>query len=96
MIGQSRRQQSPQSGGATPDLGLHTRMAARRRLHLRMTACSAGALLSSAVAWLAGLSLLAHALLAAAGFAAGFLYPLRRLPEWALGWLSNRIGLSYE
>ncbi|MCY4354425.1 MAG: hypothetical protein OXC09_06535 [Truepera sp.] len=71
-------------------------MAARRRLHLRMTVCSAGALLSSAVAWLAGLSLLAHALLTTAGFAAGFLYPLRRLPEWALGWLSNRIGLSYE
>lgn len=96
MIGQSRRQQSPQTGRPTPDLGLHTRMAARRRLHLRMTACSAGALLSSAVAWLAGLSLLAHALLTTAGFAAGLLYPLRRLPEWALGWLSNRIGLSYE
>ena len=98
MIGQSRRQQpqSLQAGRPTPDLGLHTRMAARRRLHLRMTACSAGALLSSAVAWLAGLSLLAHALLMAAGFAAGLLYPLRRLPEWALGWLSDRIGLSYE
>ena len=96
MIRQSRRQQSLQAGGPTPDLGLHTRMAARRRLHLRMTACSAGALLSSAVAWLAGLSLLAHALLMAAGFAAGLLYPLRRLPEWALGWLSDRIGLSYE
>lgn len=98
MISQSRHQQpqSPQTGRPTPDLGLHTRMAARRRLHLRMTACSAGALLSSAVAWLAGLSLLAHALLTTAGFAAGLLYPLRRLPEWALGWLSNRIGLSYE
>lgn len=94
MIGPSQRR-LPAKLQSDP-LSLHERLSRKKLWHWRLHVCSGAALLASVVAWALGLPLGLHAALVAASFALGFLWPIRAVAPWALGWIESRAGYSYR
>ena len=94
MIKPSQRRQK--RAPATTDLNLHTQMAGARSWHWRLIGASAVATGVSVVVWLLGISLLWHLLLVTVSFLVGLAYPVRGSAPWALSWIANKAGLSYQ
>lgn len=93
MIQKSKRH-SHQKPGLT--LEVHQHLAQQRYWHHRLVVCSIGALTGAMIGWLASLGLAAHWMALGAGFLLAFFIPVPRSEPWALSWIRNQIGLSYE
>jgi hypothetical protein len=96
MIERSHRRKTPK---AQPDpevlLRLHERLASQRLWFFRLLIASGLALAVSFVLWLVRVSLVWHLIGIALGFIAG-LFIQRSMKSWALTWIRERSGLSYE
>lgn len=96
MIQRSQRGKQPQTSESRPvNLTLHERIASRRLWFLRLMTASTAALALSFVLWLFRVPLEVHLGGIALGFIAG-LFARRRMQSWALSWIRERSGLSYE
>jgi hypothetical protein len=76
-------------------LHLHERLASRRLWFFRLVTASASALIVSFVLWLIRVPLTWHLLGIALSFIAG-LFVQRPMKTWAIAWIRERVGLSYE
>ncbi len=77
-------------------LEVHKGMASKRYWANRLIVCSLGALLASVLGWIFSLELPLHWLILGLGFLAGFAFPLQSTQAWALAWIRDQVGLSYE
>jgi hypothetical protein len=96
MIERSHRHKAPKS---QPDpavlLRLHECLAAQRLWFLRLLIGSSLALVVSLILWLVRVPLVWHLTGIALAFLAG-LFSQRSMTAWALAWIRERAGLSYE
>lgn len=96
MIQRSQRGKQPRATEARPiSLTLHERIASQRLWFLRLMTASTVALALSFVLWLVRVPLEYHLGGIAVGFIAG-LFARRPMQSWALAWIRERAGLSYE
>lgn len=96
MIQRSQRGKQPRASEAHPiALNLHERIASQRLWFLRLMTASTVALALSFVLWLLRVPLEYHIGGIAVGFLAG-LFARRPMQSWALAWIRERAGLSYE
>lgn len=94
MIKPSRRRQ-PKPAPKT-ELELHIQLARARSRQQRLIGASAVATGVSVILWLLGVPLAWHLGAVTLSFLAGLAYPVRGLASWALSWISQRAGLSYQ
>jgi hypothetical protein len=96
MIERSHRRKTPKT---KPDpetlLRLHERLASQRLWFFRLFIASSIALVVSFILWLTSVPLTWRLLSLALGFVAG-LFVQRSMKTWALAWIRDRAGLSYE
>jgi hypothetical protein len=96
MIQRSQRGKQPQTSELRPvKLNLHERIASQRLWFLRLMTASTVALALSFVLWLLRVPLEYHLVGIALGFITG-LFVRRPMQAWALAWIRERAGLSYE
>jgi hypothetical protein len=96
MIQRSQRNKASRASEPRPTtLNLHERLASQRLWFLRLMTASTVALALSFVLWLVRVPLEYHLVGIALGFLAG-LFARRPMRSWALGWIRERSGLSYE
>jgi hypothetical protein len=93
MIQPSQRQRTLKK---VASLELHKHLARRRYWATRLSVCSSVALGVSSLCWLSSVRPTLHWVLLALGFFAGFALPVKPTRAWALSWIRNQIGLSYE
>jgi hypothetical protein len=93
MIERSRRTVSTKP--TLDALRLHERLASQRLWFFRLLVASGLALILSALFWLVRVPLMWHLLGITLGFLAG-LFVQRPTTAWALAWITERAGLSYE
>jgi hypothetical protein len=96
MIQRSQRGKQPKASEPRPvKLNLHERIASQRLWFLRLMTASIVALALSFILWLFRVPLEYHLGGIALGFIAG-LFARRPMQSWALSWIRERSGLSYE
>jgi hypothetical protein len=96
MIQRSQRRKPEKVASARPaSLDLHERLARQRVWFLRLMTASALALAMSLVLWLVRVPLNWHLAGIALSFVAG-LFVQRPMQTWAVAWIRERMGLSYE
>jgi hypothetical protein len=96
MIQRSQRGKQPRVSEPQPvTLNLHERIASQRLWFLRLMTASTVALTLSFILWLLRVPLEYHLGGIAVGFVAG-LFARRPMQSWALAWIRERAGLSYE
>jgi hypothetical protein len=96
MIQRSQRRRQSRAEPKQEDaLRLHERLAVRRLWFLRLVSSSTIALLISFVLWLVRVPFTWHLLGIAAFFILG-LFVRRPMKPWAITWIRERSGLSYE
>jgi hypothetical protein len=96
MIERSHRRKTPKTQ-PNPDvlLRLHERLASQRLWFFRLLIASGLALAVSFILWLVRVPLVWHLVGIVFGFIAG-LFVQRSMKSWALTWIRERAGLSYE
>jgi hypothetical protein len=77
-------------------LEVHKSLSSQRYWNHRLMMCSIGALLGSLIGWMFSLSLAMHWVLMLIGFLMGFFIPVASTLPWAMAWIRERVGLSYE
>ena len=92
MIQKSKRKYQTQAFS----LNVHKRIALKRFWANRLLVCSLGALATSVIGWMFSLNPMLHWIILGLGFLAGFFIPMPSTQPYALSWIRQRIGLSYE
>jgi hypothetical protein len=95
MIQRSQRHKVPPQPNRSTTLDLHERLASQRLWFLRLVTASAATLVVSFVLWLVRVPLPWHLGGIALSFVAG-LFIYRSMQGWAVSWIRERMGLSYE
>ena len=98
MIGRSQRQRANEGTGnvSANDRKVHRRLARVRDRNRHLFLASVLALLAALVGWILGLDLEIRVGAVAVAAVAAWLIPLHGSIDWALDWIGERAGLSYQ